>query len=77
MFKKAQSWVIFFKIRSEYNYFLSPDILSGRKDVTWDKVYFRPDIRQNFFGGKIKTSRVCVAPKIIWSYCTLINITLR
>ena len=52
MFKKAQSWVIFFKIRSEYNYFLSPDILPGRKDVTWDKVYSDRTSDKNFLGEK-------------------------
>ena len=29
--------------------FLSPDKLSGRNDVTSNKVSFRKDIRQNFF----------------------------
>ena len=29
--------------------FLSPDKLSGKNDVTSNKVSFRKDIRQNFF----------------------------
>ena len=32
--------------------FLSSDLLSGRNDVTSDKVNFRPGIRQNFFSEK-------------------------
>ena len=62
--------------RLEY-IFLSPDRLSGRNDVTSDKVNFRLDIKQKIFLRKIKTSKVCVALKTIWSYCTLINIKLK
>ena len=32
--------------------FSSRDLLSGRNDVTSDKVNFRPGIRQNFFSEK-------------------------
>ena len=35
--------------RLEYKYIFSPDRLSGRNDVTLDKVNLRPDIWQNFF----------------------------
>ena len=57
--------------------FLSPERLSGRNDVTSDKVNFRLNIRQNVVLKKIRASRVCVAVKIIWSHCALINIKLR
>ena len=33
--------------RHEYNFCLSPDILSGRNDVTSGNVNFKPDISQN------------------------------
>lgn len=33
--------------RYEYNFCLSPDILSGRNDVTSGNVNFKPDISQN------------------------------
>ena len=59
--------------RSENNFLLRPAKFSGWNDVTSDKVKFRPDIRQNFFWKKNRTSRVYVALKTIWSYCTLIN----
>ena len=35
--------------------FLSPDRLSGRNDVTSDKVNFRAAIRQNLFLKKMRT----------------------
>ena len=41
------------------------------------KVNFRSAIRQNFSLKDIRTSRVCVALKPIWSYSTLINIKHR
>ena len=59
--------------RSENNFLLRPAKFSGWNDVTSDKVKFRPDIRQNFFWKKNRTSRVYVALKTIWSYCTLIS----
>ena len=39
-----------------------------------DKVNFRPDIRQSLFYEEVRTSRVCVALKTIWSYCNNIII---
>ena len=62
-------------IKPEY-IFLSPDKLSDRNDVTSGKANVRPDIRQNFL-KKIRTSRLCVALKTIWSYFTLMNIKLK
>ena len=47
--------------------------MSGRHDVTSDKVDFKPDIEQNTFLQKIRTSGVCVAVKTIFNYFTLIN----
>ena len=47
------------KSKPEYNFFKRPDRLSGRSDVTADKVDFRLDIRQIFFFKKIRSSRVC------------------
>lgn len=63
-------------IKPEYNIFLSPDKLSDRNDVTLGKANVRPDIRQNFL-KKIRTSRLCVALKTIWSYFTFMNIKLK
>ena len=64
--------------RPKYNYlFLSQERLSGRSDVTSDKVNFRPDIRQNIFLKKIRISRVYEALKTIRRYFTLINVKLR
>ena len=71
----CSNYLVSHKFRPKYS-FLSPDGLSGRNDVTLDKVNFRPDIRQSFFWKKIRTSRVLVALKTIWRYCTLINIKL-
>ena len=59
-------------VRDEYN-FSNLDRWFGRNNVTLDDVDFRAGIRQNFL-KKIRISRVCVALKTIWSYCTLINI---
>ena len=53
--------------------FLSQDRFSGRKDVTSDKVNFIPDIRQNVFLKKSRTSRVCVALKTMRRYCNVKN----
>ena len=61
--------------KSEYLQFLSLERLSGRNDVTTDKVNVRRDIK-TFFWKKIMTSWVFVARKTIWSYLTLINIKL-
>ena len=36
-------------LRPEYNFFLSPDKLSGINGVTLDRMNFRPNIRQNLF----------------------------
>ena len=68
LFISTQAWTWFF---------LRPDRLSSRKYVTSDNVSFRPDIRQNLFLKKIRSSRVCVALKTIWGYYILINIKLR
>ena len=57
--------------------FLSPDRLSVTNYATSGKVDFRPDMRQNVSLKKIRTSKICVALKTIWNYCTLINIKLR
>ena len=62
-------------IKPEY-IFLSQDKLSDRNDVTSGKANVRPDIRQNFL-KKIRTSRLCVALKTIWSYFTFMNIKLK
>ena len=35
-------------------FFLYPEKLSGRDDVTRNKIIFRPDIRQNFLKKKIE-----------------------
>ena len=35
--------------KPEHNFFLNPDRLSGRNNVTSDKVNVRPDIRQKIF----------------------------
>lgn len=51
--------------------------MSGRHDVTSDKVDFKPDIEQNTFLQKIRTSGVCVAVKTIFNYFTLINTKRR
>ena len=57
-------------------FFLRPGRLSGRHHVMTYKVNFRPDILFVFLKN-IRTSRVCVALKTIWSYCALINIQFR
>ena len=52
--------------------------MSGRNDVTSEKVNLRPDIRLNvFFKKNIRTSKVFVVLKTIWSYRALINIKFR
>ena len=46
---------LYFFIRSEcFVFFLYPEKLSGRDDVTRNKIIFRPDIRQNFLKKKIE-----------------------
>ena len=56
---------------SQNKFFKSPDRLSGRNDVTSDKLSIRPDIRQFFLFVfekiRTRTPRVCVALKTIWS----------
>ena len=59
--------------RPEQSFFLSPDRLAARNDVTSDKVNFWLDMRQSFFLKKILTSRDCAALKTTWNYCGLIN----
>ena len=59
------------------NIFFMPGILSGRNDVNSDRGNIRPDIRQNFLFEKIRTPRVCVTLKKIWSYCSSIKIKIR
>ena len=62
---------LYFFIRSEcFVFFLYPEKLSGRDDVTRNKIIFRPDIRQNFFKKKNRTSRIYEALKTIRSYVT-------
>ena len=56
--RKSDTWISLNAI------FLRQDKLSGRNDVTSNKVNFRPDTRQNFFLEHqllIMTSKVCVA----------------
>ena len=53
--------------KPEYNFFKSPDRLTGKNNVASDKVNFRLDIRETIFLKEIRTSRVCVALKTIWS----------
>ena len=38
---------------------------------------FQTGHQTNFFLEKIRTSRVCLTLKTIWSYCTLINVKFR
>ena len=72
------STVVWAMFQAGIKFFESPDRLPDRNDdVTLDKVNFRSDIRQKLFLKEIRTGRICVALKIIWSYCTLINIKLR
>ena len=62
---------LYFFIRSEcFVFFLYPEKLSGRDDVTRNKIIFRPDIRQNFLKKKNRTSRIYEALKTIRSYVT-------
>ena len=63
--------------RPEYSFFKPGQIVRSKRRYVGQGEHFRLDIRQNLFLKKIRTSRVCVALKKIWSYCTLINIKLR
>ena len=45
--------------------FLSPDRMSSGNDVTSDKVNFRSDIRQNFFGKNQDIKSFCGSENIL------------